>query len=357
MAPDPPAQFTYPPRDQPVPVHAHFFLSGRFIPEGCLYNLVILGGCPAVILLRWRFENNLAAWGIGYVASWMLVVFIWFAFSVPITQLIQRIGRLRMSRWLDKHPLSSISDVGSWAAAYLESFRADPAKHALLLRRLLQSGRSGMALCVAQPEKQLSWTPVPHIFEPRPLSDRNPGFIALAAGLTPPAGGLREQESMQPEAASEPWAAWRLRAQMQNPWIVIIALICILTLGIEVLSSIRRGSIVFGWVAVFAFIPLCVLLEKYFLSSNKLFFIVPGGLLVREYRGTRSRHARLKLYARLDSVLLVQRDAFDHWSLHVADADEDHQCALSATEAEMALRAWFSPVPPPRVEELSDLAE
>ena len=82
---------------------------------------------------------------------------------------------------------------------------------------------------------------------------------------------------------------------------------------------------------------------------------MPGGLIVRATRPWRPA-AHVHLYNRRDSALIVQQLFRDKWLLCVADGEASGRTALTKKEAEVTLRAWLSPLPPPPVERLTDLA-
>jgi hypothetical protein len=81
-------------------------------------------------------------------------------------------------------------------------------------------------------------------------------------------------------------------------------------------------------------------------------YIVPGAVVVRSSAWNSSKW-QLHLLARADSVLVYWRDL-----RLVAIADtRGRSFTRHATpvEAETAIRAWLSPLPPPKLEQLSDL--
>jgi hypothetical protein len=82
--------------------------------------------------------------------------------------------------------------------------------------------------------------------------------------------------------------------------------------------------------------------------------VVPGGLLFREL-ARRSGTWNLHVFDRRKSVLIAHRGNFNRWTISVGDNDQRRQITVTQNEADLLLRAWLSPIPPPPVEQLSDL--
>jgi hypothetical protein len=81
---------------------------------------------------------------------------------------------------------------------------------------------------------------------------------------------------------------------------------------------------------------------------------VPAGLVVRK-AGSHRRSWELHLFTRASSVFCFVQTAARTGCLILADAHACEAFPITEKELEFALRAWFSPLPPPLAAELTDL--
>lgn len=88
--------------------------------------------------------------------------------------------------------------------------------------------------------------------------------------------------------------------------------------------------------------------------GRRQWFIVPGGLIVREGKFF-SQDCKLHLFDRSTSVLIVNKISKHQWSLYAAKKGSFQRAVVTRKESEILLRAWLSPLPPPPIEQLSDL--
>ena len=91
------------------------------------------------------------------------------------------------------------------------------------------------------------------------------------------------------------------------------------------------------------------------LAWDKQHLAVPGGLVVRKARWQRGTW-QVHLFDSRDSVLCVYREDKHKWRLTVADAETCESTEATKREVDLLLGGWLSPLPPPAVEHLTDLA-
>jgi len=88
--------------------------------------------------------------------------------------------------------------------------------------------------------------------------------------------------------------------------------------------------------------------------SSQQWLIVPGGLVTR--RANRRGGWDVHLFDRRASVLTAYRHTRNHWFICVADEHTDQIAVVTPTESIALLRTWLSPLDPPPVERLQELA-
>ena len=121
----------------------------------------------------------------------------------------------------------------------------------------------------------------------------------------------------------------------------------------EGLECWKRGSLSFSFIAlVIAFaVPFVFLLVE---SPGSQWLLVNGGLVRRKTR-LRGKSPSLHIFDRRSSVMTLCEIWRDMWQLRVDDEKVSATGTLTSAEADMLLRAWLSPIPPPSVDKLIDL--
>ncbi len=90
--------------------------------------------------------------------------------------------------------------------------------------------------------------------------------------------------------------------------------------------------------------------------GSRQFFVAPAGLLSRRCRLFSRRWTRHLFAANAAALWLIDSGENETISVIAADTDECVQFSLTRAEAELLVRAWMSPLAPPVLEQLSDLA-
>lgn len=227
--------------------------------------------------------------------------------------------------------------------------------------------RSGVALDVAGALARIGWIgrsfrlaghpekldavppPFDAPFEPTPLSQSSPAFRALRNddrdALKRWWANVDEQFMMHGGERQRKL----LKAAMVVGWVTLLFMLG--KLAIDLASGRRPPEL-----SMFA-VLLPIVLVGWLIQSwrQEQWFAVPGGLLIR-CSGMFESRWRLELLRREECVLVYWRELY---TLAVARADGVgfSKLRVRSDEAEVALRAWQSPVPPPPIEQFTDFAD
>jgi hypothetical protein len=146
----------------------------------------------------------------------------------------------------------------------------------------------------------------------------------------------------------------RRNVLLKGGWLVVIAFgfNCVVQ-AIDAVLRWRITPMLVYWTAFFLITLLIPVGTRPWMT--KQFLAVPGGLIYRRSSGFR-RNWTLHLFGPADSLICVLPVRRNQWGIAVADANEAASAVCTKAEAELALQAWLSPLEPPRVEELTDLA-
>lgn len=125
------------------------------------------------------------------------------------------------------------------------------------------------------------------------------------------------------------------------------------------LSMITLSFVTGQGVFIASIIPICLIMIVSGVRvgttlGRRKWLIVPGGLIVREGKFF-SQDCQLHLFDRRTSVLIVHRIDKHKWALFAATTKTFQFAVVTRKESELLLRAWLSPIPPPPIEQLSDL--
>lgn len=226
----------------------------------------------------------------------------------------------------------------------------------LLARALAATGRVGETIRNCPLKHVTPIEPITVPFEPLPLDDDELSFDEPGRPLDDqPDADLLEPEALErlrAEGSGE--ARPEQKARKGVGWFTAGLLVLPTTAG--AMHAFVRGEIT--WPAIlFSVIVLFALIgwgQATGLLVEKEWLIVPSGLVLREAR-LRSTKWDLHLFDRRDSVLIAHRVNSDRWIVFVTGAEGARKATLTSSQADFLLRAWLSPLPPPRVEQLTDL--
>lgn len=132
---------------------------------------------------------------------------------------------------------------------------------------------------------------------------------------------------------------------------VIVILICVFFDPSSVFSTDFMNT----WLLIAIALISIWSLQTLWPTIREEVYAVPGGLVVRR-SGNYARYWQLQHYTPANAMLFIADHTEHHW-LIIAPADNrPHvQIQLDKETLQSALNAWFSPLPPPREDELEDL--
>lgn len=278
-------------------------------------------------------------------------------FSTPIALVVaEGVSQRRNNRVLKRavESATGVDEIERAAVAVLQqqghllgggSFIS--ADQRLLAQRFIQSGGAGRCYWISSARAESPrLEPFTDPFEP----------ILLARGAHPPDSG----DSHQPTLQDHLRRFWRgLDGRISSRLLRVLAILgligAVINLGsqfVETASALWHGTVP-GNLAMWV-LPMVALaaIVTWRLLRPRNCFAVPGALVVRSARGHETSW-RLSMFARQDSVVLYWRE---RGVLAMAALDGSVvQTMMRQPEAEIAVRAWLSPIAPPSIDRLSDL--
>lgn len=215
-----------------------------------------------------------------------------------------------------------------------------------LLREMNKRGDRGVAVRVRFENTSVSEIePLTIEFEPLPLDGGDERFRQLAGGEPFPSN---EEESSQCSANT----TRRLRREAwRNRYLLASFAFALLTGAIGAIFSRQFSWMTLYWLATILIVLFGPLRAAAVRGDS--FLLVPGGLIWRRGRLFDARY-RLHLFRAADSLLAVIPLA-GRWSFYLRDAEHETGTQIDDSEAEMLLRAWLSPLPPPDDRLLNEL--
>ncbi|MBI4716434.1 MAG: hypothetical protein HY763_01395 [Planctomycetes bacterium] len=222
-----------------------------------------------------------------------------------------------------------------------------------LARSLVRYGRVGVSLRACPAEFIGPIAPFTVPFEPELLNE------AEAAETLPPPPEDAASEHATPgrHAARRGVGLRRVRrnVQLHGGWLLVALFGSIFVM--EAWDSYSHDRITPGLVV--ATIVLTLVLTSFggpmSVTGRDQWFLVPGGMVRRSAKPF-NRRPRLHLFERATSALVLYYLAGTRWLAAVADAGDSASAMITQAETVLLLRAWLSPLPPPPVQRLSDLA-
>ncbi len=224
-----------------------------------------------------------------------------------------------------------------------------------LATALVETGRMGETIVGYFKKEPAKVTPLLHYFEPRLLDESDEAFDAMAVAVENEGTPSDVSAADSPARRKDKLILRRIgrRLKSQGSW--FFALYGSLQLIDGLVESIRSKTVTWRlgiWsVVVFIFVlRMCI-----GMSEGSQALLIPGGLLWRRI-GSSKAPVKLHVFDRRNAVLCAMEMKKGLYQVYVADATESLTMNSTKREIEMLLRAWMSPLAPPRVEELSDFA-
>lgn len=192
-----------------------------------------------------------------------------------------------------------------------------------------------------QHKRQDSFVPPPiaERFEPLELQEENPAIASL----------------MESAPLDEAHQSKRRRAAIVRRYAVRLGLPLAVVLPQLINASVQTaisGNTWMGWIwGTIIVSGLLIAYLVWWLSGQWL--IVPAGVVVRRTLVGKVGES-LYLYTRQDSLLVIRAEP-PGWRAEVWRGKKVHRRRLTELECDALLAAWQSPVPPPPLEQLSDL--
>ncbi|MBU0718165.1 MAG: hypothetical protein KJ749_07960 [Planctomycetes bacterium] len=288
--------------------------------------------------------------------TWKLVTAIVVVIALPLV-VYYHVSELRSRKYLNKvlssEPHADFVDLLKYGAkchggAALIGFLQD------MVCALAQHGYVGTTIRHGMfPHQAPAIDPIPVNFEARPLDEADESVIALEEAVD----DLQDSDEAEPEStATRAPLARRARRNFALGGGCLSTGIYSMMILMGLWDSTANGRIApmlivgIGWMMLHLF--MAGGLGSVFGYAQ--WFVVPGGVLVRD-TGRRAKDVCLHVYDRRESALIVHRMRAGSCAVLVADADSHHRTTITRHEATLLLRAWLSPVPPPPVEQLTDL--
>ncbi len=222
-------------------------------------------------------------------------------------------------------------------------------RHAV--REAVTAGMGDITIRIADPQKRLPIRPIPVPFEPVTLDEADPAFHNLSSGLDASddksKGG---PDSIQVRSPEQLWFASYLKHH--GGVLGLVGALIVLVLGAFAMWKKPILGITFYTMSII--IASSLLRPRPGWRQRGRWLIVPSALVYRRLGRTGSR-MDVRVIPRRNSVLCVSSAAPLVWKVRFAHATGSYEITCSEAEANMLLRAWLSPLPPPTLDKLSDL--
>lgn len=306
--------------------------------------LLVLGGTGVLPNLT---QVQYMAIGLLFGAGLILFAVVWGRvdrrhFRSALAQRLGNAGQL--------DPKDVVETVTSWCKTPSSQLN----RLSVVLSLLAKRGHTNTTMRCVWPERRAAIDPIVEPFEPMPLDEGDAAFTALERG----SASADRAHPQRTETSDETIAArrrWHRRVTLGGGWLAV---------GVFALLAVAHGihSLAVGAITRDFLIWSVALVTMLFgfggrgaWRTSQQWFLVPGGLVRRRTKRLRQEWD-VHLFRRADGPLLVWDQARRMTSIVVADKRADGHTLVTATEADLALRAWLSPIDPPDEEHLSDLA-
>jgi hypothetical protein len=203
--------------------------------------------------------------------------------------------------------------------------------------------------------RELRRSPLDVPFEPLPLNESSMAFASLDGATWSRDAAEAVQTENSPGLFDLP-PAWRRRLTLGVSWILVLLFVTNLTQSSVRAVRVGKPTLELIWWVSLLFLTFTGLglggLGAW--RSTDQWLLVPGGLVRRSAR-SRSGEWAIHLYTPASSLLFICEGRRTTRRVSVADAKTSAATEVTIAEAELLLRAWLSPIPPPSIEQLSDL--
>ncbi len=236
-----------------------------------------------------------------------------------------------------------------------------PASHALppnlrpLAKGLLRHGKRGLSVRICRATQAAPVEPLAQHFEPIAIDESDAHFVEVEEGIDAAVVAPSTQPTNRQLDERDAIRKVRRNITLAGGWLML------LTFGfaaaVQAWVSWNRGRMSFG-------LPVSLLwvLTALFLMGSRRgawtpyerWMLIPGGLLSLS-RTPFAKKDTIHLFRREDSVLVVFHASRAMWSTFVTDESKTQTIETTAREAQLLLRAWLSPIPPPPLEQLGEL--
>jgi hypothetical protein len=210
----------------------------------------------------------------------------------------------------------------------------------------------GNVVALMGKSRQLSRSPIDVPFEPVPLDESAPAFRSLS----PTCSAAREEaiaRAQHPGPFELP-PTWRRRLRLGAGWLAIGIFAFNLLLSSIRAWKIGKPTLEQMWWLGFLVLMVWGVGGFGAWRSTDQWLLVPGGVIRRSAK-SRSSQWNLHLFTRTQAILLITDSRRSNRQVCVADGQQSATASVTPAEAELLLRAWLSPLPPPRIEQLGDL--
>lgn len=213
---------------------------------------------------------------------------------------------------------------------------------------------------IAPQTAQFPISPIVVPFEPVPLD-------ALASWKLDDAPTVQmETNRARSTAAIQGHSGGWLTRVMQSGWAGVAFLALLWSPGLYDALRYGRVDISFVMMSVFLLLALRRALFQRAHASGGQVFVVPSGLVHRTANFKTQNVAidpelqafppDLHVFERPESALVATQMTASEWIVVVADTTEEVKLSMNTLELRRLLAAWLSPLPPPNIRQLSDLA-
>jgi hypothetical protein len=221
-------------------------------------------------------------------------------------------------------------------------------------RTLATEGRAGITIRIAPGSSMNAIDPFMVPFEPRrfdELAEAHAGVAPESASDGDSAAGLRHT---RPTSTTGVPRGLRRNLILKGGWILFALLgISWVARGIE---SIQRWTVTPQFMLMtFVMLAFVLVPVQHGWRVGRQWLAVPGGVILRKGAWLKRRWS-LHLFDRRESVLVLYKHYRKQWVLVIADRASCEATVGTREELELALSAWLSPLPPPPIEQMSDLS-
>lgn len=216
-----------------------------------------------------------------------------------------------------------------------------------MVKTLVQAGRVGATFRICPENAADAVEPTSYPFEPRPLEHAHVNQEHSVASSQP--ASAEASPSFVPSAV-------RRNITLKGGWFAVVVFgIAILIYAVQAIVQRRVSWMLFCWIALLFILLLIPVRAPRWRARTSECLLVPGGIIFRK-SAWRSEKWDLHVFDRRESVLCVHRHWRRQWILTVADKHACETAIGTREEMHFLLRAWLSPLEPPGLEMLSDLA-